>query len=515
MISKKMQTCRIDSDSMIIQNKYFNIALLTLILIVSGILILKSSYFYSNHPDIVWFFVYESVALLITIYLTDIFRPKFYQKKIKYVLAPYFKAAIIIITLTWIGTNLIFHSIENISVYFHLSLVASISIIVVYTILTAIFNSWFYNDEVIKHKVSKYAQHDLSLDQKIGINIKFFNQIMDSEYFSPKILNEIVSKMDIDSDDTAEISRVLSIDSVDSEIKDNFILDRRLNDFKDLNEVLGKLYASLAVGGWLIAVYKDLQEFEDELYGNRKGIIKFFKKTVYYFYYRGIPKIPIFNIVYQVLSRGKNKVYSRAEIWGRLCYCGFDVKEQVSHNGLSYLIARKQLSVSTNPNPSFYPVITLNRVGLFGQIIKIHKVRSMYPYSEFIQKKVHDENQLTSTGKFGNDFRITEFGRIYRKYWIDELPQLLDWFRGEIKLVGIRALSQHYYSLYPPEFQAKFIQVKPGIISPIFDEATDGFDDIVRIETAYLDSYLTNPVFTDIKYFFVTLKQILSGVRSK
>ena len=38
-------------------------------------------------------------------------------------------------------------------------------------------------------------------------------------------------------------------------------------------------------------------------------------------------------------------------------------------------------------DPSFYPVIMLNRVSLYGTIIKIHKIRSMYPYSEFIQKR--------------------------------------------------------------------------------------------------------------------------------
>ncbi len=138
----------------------------------------------------------------------------------------------------------------------------------------------------------------------------------------------------------------------------------------------------------------------------------------------------------------------------------------------------------------------------------------MHPYSEFLQKKIFESNNLNSIGKFGEDFRITKLGKYYRKYWLDELPQIYDWLRGEIKLVGIRALSQHFFSLYPREFQNLFVQVKPGIISPIFDENTDGFEDIVRIEKRYLELYLKNPIKTDIKYFFITLKQIISGVRS-
>jgi lipopolysaccharide/colanic/teichoic acid biosynthesis glycosyltransferase len=139
----------------------------------------------------------------------------------------------------------------------------------------------------------------------------------------------------------------------------------------------------------------------------------------------------------------------------------------------------------------------------------------MYPYSEFIQKKVYEDAQLTSTGKFENDFRITKIGKLLRKYWVDEIPQLLDWLRGKIKLVGIRAMSQHYFGLYPKEYQELYYKVKPGIISPIFDEKTIGFAEIVRIEQKYLESYLINPIRTDIKYFFITLKHVLKGVRSK
>ena len=95
------------------------------------------------------------------------------------------------------------------------------------------------------------------------------------------------------------------------------------------------------------------------------------------------------------------------------------------------------------------------------------------------------------------------------------MPQLLDWLRGTIKLVGIRAMSQHYFSLYSKEYQDLYIEVKPGIISPIFDDKTDSFKDIQRIEKEYLVSYLKSPIKTDFKYFFLTLNHILKGVRSK
>ncbi|MCD4676351.1 MAG: sugar transferase, partial [Desulfobacula sp.] len=136
------------------------------------------------------------------------------------------------------------------------------------------------------------------------------------------------------------------------------------------------------------------------------------------------------------------------------------------------------------------------------------------PFSEFLQKNVFEMNGLTSTGKLSDDFRITKIGKFFRKYWIDELPQLLDWFRGEIKLVGIRAMSQHYFGLYSTEYQNLYFQVKPGILSPIFDENSDSFEDIQKIEQEYLEKYLKNPFLTDVKYFWLTLIDILKGIRS-
>jgi lipopolysaccharide/colanic/teichoic acid biosynthesis glycosyltransferase len=264
-----------------------------------------------------------------------------------------------------------------------------------------------------------------------------------------------------------------------------------------------------------VGLYTELFTFEKKYFSKKSQPVKGLLKIVYYLYYRAFPKIPYLNKLYNLLSAGNNKVLSRAEVWGRLAYAGFDVENEIQQNDLNYFVARKELISSDNPNPSFYPIITLNRVSVGGSIVKIHKVRSMYPYSEFIQKKVFEMNSLSSTGKFNDDFRITVFGKIFRKYWIDELPQIIDWFTGEIKLVGIRAMSQHYFSLYRQSYKDKYYQVKPGIFSPIFDEKTSSFEEIQQIEEDYLDLYLQSPLKADIIYFFKTFSHILKGVRSK
>ena len=138
----------------------------------------------------------------------------------------------------------------------------------------------------------------------------------------------------------------------------------------------------------------------------------------------------------------------------------------------------------------------------------------MYPYSEFLQQSFMEKNNISGIGKINEDPRITPFGKFIRKYWLDELPQLYDWLRGEIKLVGIRAMSHAFFDQYPNRYKEKYFLVKPGFICPIFDSTTTGFNEIVEIEEEYLDDYLRNPIIADFKLFFRTLSMILKGTRS-
>ena len=135
--------------------------------------------------------------------------------------------------------------------------------------------------------------------------------------------------------------------------------------------------------------------------------------------------------------------------------------------------------------------------------------------TEFLQKNMMDRQDLSSIGKINEDPRITPFGKFIRKFWLDEIPQVFDWLRGEIKLVGIRAMSYAFFEKYPERYKKKYLLVKPGFICPIFNDNNTGFDEIVRIEEKYLDEYLNNPIITDIKLFITTLGMILKGVRSK
>lgn len=102
-----------------------------------------------------------------------------------------------------------------------------------------------------------------------------------------------------------------------------------------------------------------------------------------------------------------------------------------------------------SPGPVFYRQV---RVGRNNKDFKLFKFRSMRVGS--------DKNGLITVG--GHDPRITRSGYYIRKYKLDELPQLINVFIGDMSLVGPRPEVRKYVNLYTPE-QMHVLDVRPGI----------------------------------------------------
>jgi len=96
---------------------------------------------------------------------------------------------------------------------------------------------------------------------------------------------------------------------------------------------------------------------------------------------------------------------------------------------------------------------------------------------------------------------MTEWGRVFRKFWIDELPQVVNYLHGDLNLVGVRALSQHYFSLYPKEMQEFRTMFKPGLVPPYYADMPDSFEEIIDSERQYLQQKQQHPFVTDLRYF--------------
>ena len=101
-----------------------------------------------------------------------------------------------------------------------------------------------------------------------------------------------------------------------------------------------------------------------------------------------------------------------------------------------------------SPGPVFF---RQERIGLRGRPFRIYKFRSM--------RVDHSGPQIT----VGADDRITRSGHIIRAYKLDELPQLLNVFLGDMSLVGPRPEVPRYVALYPADVRAEVLSVRPGI----------------------------------------------------
>ena len=161
--------------------------------------------------------------------------------------------------------------------------------------------------------------------------------------------------------------------------------------------------------------------------------------------------------------------------------------------------------------PVFYRQV---RVGKGNRDFRIFKFRSM--------RVGADKGSLVTIG--GHDARVTRSGYYIRKYKLDELPQLINVFIGDMSIVGPRPEVRHYVDYWTPE-QMHVLDVRPGITDPASirfrnenelmaqaDDPEQYYIHVIMQEKIklYLE-YVRNASFWyDIKLIFQTFKVIVT-----
>lgn len=161
-----------------------------------------------------------------------------------------------------------------------------------------------------------------------------------------------------------------------------------------------------------------------------------------------------------------------------------------------------------SPGPVFYKWKIL---GLNKKPLTSFKFRTMVVNADALKAQLMKNNEMSRTVfKMKNDPRITKIGRWFRKYSLDELPQLWSVLKGDLSLVGPRPPLQSEVELYEGWHRRK-LSVKPGItclwqISGR-NEITD-FDEWMRLDLQYIDEW---SLWLDFKILFKTLFVIVRG----
>ena len=288
-----------------------------------------------------------------------------------------------------------------------------------------------------------------------------------------------------------------------------FINLHRVNDFRRLNLYLIKVNELLLDGGVFLCHGQTITQRRKRF--NQKYTL-ILGAPLYFLDFllrRVMPKLPVLQGWYFALTKGRNRAISETEMLGRFYFCGFELIHKREIGGTMHFILKKSKPPRTDANPTYGPLIRLKRLGQNGKTIYVKKLRTMHPYSEYLQDYVYQTNALQEGGKFRNDFRVTSWGRVLRALWIDELPQLINWFQGDLALVGVRALSEHYFSLYPPDMQELRLKLKPGLMPPFYTDLPQTFDEIVESERRYIQEKLNKPLATDWKYLWTGVWNIL------
>lgn len=481
-----------------------------LILVLSAIVMLEKFPFTTNEP----YEKYDIAALLymgiwiILSYALLRYRP---LKKQKYLAADFrlFYVSLLVFGIMWL-LNILFFD-------------AKYSFIVNYTYTTILFAINFFflsiyyaisyaveyeKDEVLEPREVETLRPARPLDNESYIDL--CQTIV--EFAGQRTFNVLQKSIDFRSGNTTVLftDNLYSVNARKSFTYNNFVLLPPLNDIRGINKIFFSINQKLPDDGTLICCFETKSTRKLKIMKKYPPIINTVVYVGNYILRRVLPKIFITRRLYYDITKGTNRILSKTEVMGRLYYAGFDVQNEIKIGGLQYIFAKRIAQPNAITRKNYGPLIKLKRKGKNAELFDVYKFRTMYPYSEFLQAYIYKKNSLKEGGKFARDIRITTLGTFMRKYWIDELPMLLNLIKGDMKIVGVRPLSNQYFNLYGPELQALRIQYKPGLLPPFYADMPRTLNEIQNSELKYLNECKTNGTFfTDIKYFFKIITSIL------
>ena len=150
------------------------------------------------------------------------------------------------------------------------------------------------------------------------------------------------------------------------------------------------------------------------------------------------------------------------------------------------------------------------RIGLRGRPFKVYKFRTMQHDAEAQLDQLIDVNALDEPAfKLVDDPRVTRFGRILRRWSLDELPQFFNVLKGDMSLIGPRPEETRIVARYN-DWQRRRLAVKPGLSGPM---QVNGRGDLplnerVKLEIEYIENY---SLLRDLQILWRTLPAVLGG----
>lgn len=160
----------------------------------------------------------------------------------------------------------------------------------------------------------------------------------------------------------------------------------------------------------------------------------------------------------------------------------------------------------------FYSQIRVGQTRSDGSLttFRMWKFRSMYRDADERLAELKEQNEIAGAMfKMKEDPRVTRIGRFIRKHSIDEFPQFLNVFLGQMSVVGPRPPLPNEVAEYT-EYDLQRLAVKPGITGlwQVTERNSTGFDGMVRRDLEYIAK---RGVITDFKIILLTVLEVFNG----
>ncbi|RDB60532.1 sugar transferase [Gordonibacter sp. 28C] len=165
-----------------------------------------------------------------------------------------------------------------------------------------------------------------------------------------------------------------------------------------------------------------------------------------------------------------------------------------------------------SPGSPIYSQKRVGRIGTDGKIVTfdMYKFRSMYADADERLPELQEMNEADGPlFKIKDDPRVTCIGRFIRKHSIDELPQFVNCFLGQLSCVGPRPPLPGEVAQYDARAMRR-LSVKPGLTGywQVSGRSDTSFDDMVELDLAYIEE---RGVLTDLKVIARTVAVMLTG----
>ena len=175
------------------------------------------------------------------------------------------------------------------------------------------------------------------------------------------------------------------------------------------------------------------------------------------------------------------------------------------------LILAAAIRLESEGNP-FYSQIRVGQTRPDGSLttFRMWKFRSMYKDADERLSELKEQNEIAGAMfKMKEDPRVTKIGKFIRKHSIDEFPQFLNVFLGQMSVVGPRPPLPNEVAEYT-EYDLQRLAVKPGITGwwQVTDRNDTDFDGMVQRDLEYIAK---RGVLTDLKIVALTVIEVITG----